>query len=179
MQMPVEGFFVTKIAQTFHPILSRSVSKKIEHMAKKNDSNERMHIDKAVKKIAQKLSRHGKIDNDFLKLICDYEPTCRGFYRLAIDEIDNQFHRPQHRLLIDFGPLDYYVACFSTNPNNEHITKEFKTSIRITFNADFSRRCTDPFSFESFQEYPNMHIYDCGDDAYPLQSIRKCFPSTP
>ena len=151
---------------------------RIDQMAKKNDPNERMHIDKAVKKIAQKLSKQRKIDSDFLKLICDYESTCRGFYSLALDEMDAQFHRPQRRLLMDFGPLDYYVACFSTNPNNEHITKEFKTSIRITFNADFSRRCNDPHSFELRQEYPGMYICNFGNGLYPLQSIRECFVNT-
>lgn len=143
----------------------------------KNDPDERMHIDKAVKKIAQKLSRHGKICDGFLKIICDYKPTSKGFYWLAQDKIDNQFYKPQHRVLSDFGPVDYYVACFSTNPNNEHIVEEFKTSVCIAFNPQFSLICTDLFSHVPAKVGLGF-IPDLGSDTYPVESIRKCFLHT-
>lgn len=150
--------------------------KRIDCMIK-NDPDERTHITKAVIKIAKKLSKYGKISNDFSKIICDYKPTNKGFYRLAQDKLDYQFYRPQNRLMIDFGPVDYYVACFSTNPYNEHIVKEFKTPIRITFNANFSRMCANPF-----QELPRVcagvRLVNFSNDLYPLQCIRRCFPNT-
>lgn len=151
---------------------------RIDCMAQRNDPNERKHIDKAVKKIAQKLFKRKRISYDFLRIICDYEPTYKGFYRLALDEIDNQFYKPQHRLLLDFGPVDYYVACFSTDANNSHIVREFKSTVRITFNADFSRRCKNPFSLSSSQVDPAGRIFDFSRNTYPLQSICECFPDT-
>ena len=158
---------------------SNSISlrfKRIDQMAQKNDPNERKHINHAIKKLARQLFKHGKISEDFLKIICDYEPTGRGLYRLALDKKDTQFCEPI--VQTEFGPVDYYVACFSTNPNNEHIVKEFKTSVRITFNSEFSRRCTDPFSRASFQVGSSGRVFDCSNSIYPLDSIRKCLLDT-
>lgn len=150
--------------------------KRIDCMIK-NDPDERKHINKAVTKIAQKLSKYGKISDDFSKILCDYKPTNKGIYRLAQDKLDYQFYKPQHRLLLDFGPVDYYVACFSTNPNNEHIIKEFKTPVRITFNAGFSRVCANPFQVLP-QVSNGVRFVNFSSYTYPLQCIQKCFPNT-
>ena len=72
--------------------------KRIDCIAQRNDPNERRHIDKAVKKIALKLFKCKRISSDFLRIICDYKPTYKGFYRLALDEIDNQFYIQQRWL---------------------------------------------------------------------------------
>lgn len=147
---------------------------RMDCMAQKNDPDERAHIDKAVKKIAQKLFRRKEINKDFLKIICDYEPTYKGFYRLALDEIDNQFYKPQHRLLSDFGPVDYYVACFSICPNNKHIVTEFKSTVRITFNKNFALRGTDPYSSEPYKTGLISRICNCDTFLYPFKSIHNC-----
>lgn len=135
--------------------------KRIDCMTK-NDSNERKHIDNAVKKIAMQLLDKKKITREFQERLHEYIPSNKGFFMLALDKIDDQFYGSPHRRLLDFGPMDYFVACFSINPNNKYIVREFKTPIRIAFNADFSQMYNNPFSI-----YP-----------YPQQSLRKCsFPT--
>lgn len=141
---------------------------------KKNDPEEREHINKAVKKIAKKLFLCNKIDNEFKQMILNYTPTYKGYHTLATDEIDHDFYKPQNRWLMDFGPLDYYVACFSVEPNNEHIINEFKSSVCITFNTDFSQRCTEPSSIVVNKSSSWNRVIDAGVGPYPINIIRTC-----
>lgn len=141
---------------------------------KKNDSEEREHINKAIKKIAKKLFLCNKIDYEFMQMFLNYTPTYKGYYTLATDEIDCEFYKPQNRWLMDFGPLDYYVACFSIEPNNEHIINEFHSPICITFNADFSQKCTEPSSIVVNKSRSWNRVIDTGYGSYPINSIRIC-----
>jgi len=145
---------------------------------KKNDTKEREHIDCAIKKIAQKLLKYNIINNDFAQIVADYKPTYKGYYTFATDEIDFEFHQPQNQWRIDFGPVDYYVACFSVKPNNEHIIKEFKSSVCITFNTEFLQRYTDPFAFCFKKTGTWASVVDVSRNLYPLKSIHECYCNT-
>lgn len=141
----------------------------------KNDPSERKHIDTAVKKIAKKLSKFERISDDFSRIICNFTPTNKGFYRLALDKMDHQFHKPQHQLSCCFGPVDYFVACFSINPHNECIMEEHKTSVCITFNEDFTRMYDNDFRIHRYRPEikHNNFLY-----VYPSKIIHNCFLDT-
>jgi len=174
-KMGYEGIFYHTDCPDFPSDCISLRFKQIDYMAKKNDPNERKHIDKAVKKIALQLFERGEIGVDFLEIVHDYEPTRKGFYRMALDKMDNQCHTPQ--ILMDFGPVDYYVACFSSNPSNTHIVREFEAPIKVTFSKNFSSRCSNPFSCEIVKNGPITFI-DGTSSTYPMQSIRGCFLDT-
>lgn len=122
---------------------------RIDYMTK-NDENERKHIKDTVKNALHSLLNQHKIRLKFVDVVTNYIPNQSG---LSIQNINSAFE-------ISADKVDYYVACFSTNPNNEYIKKHFKAQKRISFLPEFS------YTF-------------CSETQKSLPGVRKSFISFP
>ena len=101
-----------------------------------NDLQERKHIQETVKAVAEQLKDEDRITADFYEAVISYQPTNAGC-SMCITDTWNQETR-NNVVSMTYGKVDYYIGCFSTDPDNEHIIKEFGCSRRIKFNRFFS-----------------------------------------
>lgn len=100
------------------------------------DPQERQHIQETVKAVAERLKDEGSITADFYEAVISYPSTNTGF-SMCITDTWNQETR-NNVVSMSYGKVDYYIGCFSTDPNNEHIIKEFSSTRNIKFNRYFS-----------------------------------------
>ena len=136
----------------------------------KNDHEERRHIKATVAETAKQLFNDNKISHTFMETVCNYSSTDCSIYMLLTDQVDYQFGKPQNIGLLDYGKVDYYVACFSTDPQNDRIQKNFNAPVRISFDPSFVtpdkpiERKSEIFNFNFgpvFEFYPYRALTDC------------------
>lgn len=102
------------------------------------DPLERKHIQETVKKVADQLREEGRVTANFHHLVKSYTSAITGSPTYATDSLDCSTHVPQRILKTDWGETDYYIGCFSTNPENQHIKTTFHTTRKIEFVQCFS-----------------------------------------
>ncbi len=104
----------------------------------KNDNKERQHINITVRKVANDLYTRGEVNKGFAEQVINFEPTYRDIYTITTDEIYAEFG--SNIIKIGYGKIDYYVVCFSKNPNNEHIKEEFHAQKCFAFKKELSNQ---------------------------------------
>ena len=128
------------------------------------DNKEREHIQETVKAVVQQLKNEGRITYDFYKKVSEYQPTYQGYATIITEN---------NGISIPYGKVDYYIGCFSTNPNNEYIKQEFSSTRKIKFNRYFSV-IDNPTKLHQFNtgffSAPNYF-----DRFYPYVSLKSCF----
>lgn len=141
---------------------------RIESMRTGNDKKERIHIVDDIPRAIDDLKNIGKISSDFARTVHSFRPQNRGFSSIVTEEYDEKFHQPIIRWDIA-GELNYYVACFSTNPNNLHIKQKFCTPNRIAFRSEFSspQKALKNWALGKIPGYytelnPFSSLYECG-----------------
>lgn len=107
----------------------------------RNDDKERRHINDTVKRVAEKLQHEPKdsdryISADFAEIVQNYQNLDTGYYTVISEKINKELRN--HQIKWGYGAVNYYIACFSTNPNNEYIMESFKCPIRLSFRHSFS-----------------------------------------
>ena len=102
----------------------------------KNDDNERRHICDTVKEATNKLLENKLISQEFADRVNSFDVTDERNYTIKLAKKDSELGN--EILKLGFGKVDYYVACFSTNKDNEGIMKSFHAPIRLSFNTAFS-----------------------------------------
>lgn len=145
--------------------------KRIDFMTR-NDNKERKHIRDMVLSLLSEYHNIG-LDGDFVKKVLEYNPTEETFYSTITDKKDPIFNR--EIIKWDYAPCDYYVACFSTNPYNKHIIKEFKADYIFSLKECFAAECNSRGRFSRF--YPFLALndvnlnYDLKKVAYTSQQL--------
>lgn len=145
--------------------------KRIDFMTR-NDNKERKHIRDMVLSLLSEYQNIG-LDKDFVKKVLEYNPTEETFYSTITDKKDPIFNR--EIIKWDFAPCNYYVACFSTNPYNEHIIKTFKSDCVFSFKECFTAECNSSGGLSQF--YPFLALnevklsYDLKKVAYTSQQL--------
>lgn len=134
----------------------------------KNDHEERRHIKATVKETAIQLFNNAKISRTFMETVCNYIPTDCSTYMLITDETDYGFCKPQNKIMLNYGEVDYYVACFSTNSNNHSIQRDFKASVRISFHPHFVT------PDKSIKEKDNFFTLGPVSEFYPYKALAEC-----
>ncbi len=134
---------------------------KISSMTK-NDNNERRHICDTVKEVANKLLENKLISEEFANRVNSFEVTDKRNYTIKLAKKDSELGN--ETLKLGLGKVDYYVACFSTNMNNEHIMRSFDAPIRLSFDTAFSNPCQsnvhhNGFDFVLSSYYPRIEPY--------------------
>ena len=134
---------------------------KISSMTK-NDNNERRHICDTVKEATNKLLEKKMISKEFANRVNSFEVTDERHYTIKLAKKDPELGN--EILKLGFGKVDYYVACFSTNMNNEHIIRSFDAPIRLSFNTAFSNPyqssvCKNGFDLGLSTRYPRIEPY--------------------
>ena len=133
---------------------------KISSMTK-NDDNERRHICDTVKEAANKLLETKLISEEFADMVNGFGSTDKRNYAIKLAKKDPELG---NELKLGFGKVDYYVACFSTNRDNESIMRSFHAPIRLSFNIAFSNPyqgsvCNNGFNFVQSSYYPRIEPY--------------------
>lgn len=127
----------------------------------KNDQKERKHIEDTVEQSIQIFLKQHKIDREFADAVINYKTNHTG---LSIQKVKDTFY-------IDIDKVNYYVACFSTNSDNQYIRTHFHAPKCISFLPIFSQTfCPNPqndfpsfgnsfmsFPTISFPPYPQLH----------------------
>ncbi len=106
----------------------------------RNDKNERNHICDTVKEVIQRLLNEPKesekyITQEFADIVLGFKPNGIGWYIGISDVINKELGNNQ--ISAGYDKIDYYVACFSTNPDNKYIERRFKYPIRLSFERSF------------------------------------------
>lgn len=122
----------------------------------RNDNHERQYVQEIVEAVINDLLARAEITDFFANAVRTFQPTGMGFYSIATNKIDKELGLPIIKW--DYAKLDYYIACFSTNPDNEYIMKTFKYPIRLAFASAFSN--------------PKVVNYYC--DLPPYSNISQC-----
>lgn len=134
----------------------------------RNDTGERQHIVAAIQDAINKLESDKYITQEFAKIVQDFLADDTGknisFYTSASNMVDETFHRPVIKW--DFGETDYYIACFSTDPNNIYIQERFNCPIRLVFRSCFS----NPYEKTPIGNYRPTKFTPCGSTLYPYIS---------
>lgn len=103
---------------------------RIEDMIR-NDPEERRHIIASVQKALNNLCNEPKsserhISAEFADIVQNFPAKERdidvGLYTLISDRQNKELGNYQVKM--GYNRLDYYVACFSTDPDNEYIMRE-------------------------------------------------------
>lgn len=102
----------------------------------RNDSKERKHIIDTVIKCINMLLNQNKISADFAKHVKEFVPKEEGINTASTNSLDERFHN--YPVRISWGKTDYYMACFSINPNNTYIIKKYDATRCISFNSTFT-----------------------------------------
>jgi len=136
---------------------------RIESMTR-NDTKERRHIRDTMRETADRLLFQKRISNNFKDIVLLYEPNDEGIYRIATDEIHPDLKN--NIVKIDYGLVDYFVACFSICPNNAHIITELLKKHSIVKRIDFRNW------FSSSKEIGYKSLRHM---SYPFVSLDKCF----
>ncbi len=99
----------------------------------RNDTRERKHIEDTVKKSVDILFKQNKIDSKFKDAVINYKTNHTG---LSVKKAD--------KFYLSLDKINYYIACFSTNPNNQYIKTRFNAQKCISFLPVFSQTfCPD------------------------------------
>jgi len=135
----------------------------------KNDLKERRHIQDSIIETVNHLLENKKITQQFADIVLFNKTEDKGYYRYTTDEIDYSFRKPQNIIKIGYGIIDYFVACFSTDPNNEYIKSKFGTTQCIAFNSFFANPEKEKSNLNWFRIVGNYI------NEYPYSCIRSCF----
>lgn len=127
-----------------------------------NDEKERRHIQDTIHEISECLVSNGAISKDFANILLNYQPNDKGIYRIALDKVDEHCG---NKIKIGYGLVDYYVACFSTNPYNSHIITEMLVKHPSVDRIDFSSRFVSP---ESVGDSTIRRM------SYPFSALNNC-----
>lgn len=134
----------------------------------KNDEMERRHIGEDIRAVVAGLSENGLVNTDIAERILGYSSKDESAYLIVQDEVDEE--TKSNVLKLGYEPVDYYVACFSFDPDNQHIIENFGSTHRIVFKNFF----------------PGIHTLKRGifnfiinNDSYdPFLSLNECFLDT-
>lgn len=138
----------------------------IAHMTDKNDKKERKHIYDTVYEAAKRLLSQKQISKDFYDIVIHFESLEKG-YSISDTGITNRhIHVQNSKWRLTYTQLDYYVSCFSVNPDNKRIKDDFNAPMRIPFNKFFSAsqphyigRLTDDVSICAPQYYGSLYPF--------------------
>lgn len=156
---------------------------RIEDMIR-NDSEERRHIIASVQTATNNLSNEPKdserhITAEFADIVLDFPPketdTVVGPYTFVSEKMNKELGN--HQVTIGYNKLDYYVACFSTDPDNEHIMKKWSAPIRLEFKSGFSNPTEEPYGL--LNEFISIQMPGYYYNFSPYPEIRKCFAGHP
>lgn len=98
-----------------------------------NDSTERRKVSPVVKRVVDELLRKNEVTEDFAECIINFQPNDIGDIITMTDEIyDSSFDGcgggfKNEILDLNPGKIDYYVACFSKNPENNYLREWIKS----------------------------------------------------
>lgn len=156
---------------------------RIEDMTR-NDPKERRHIMASVQKALNNLRNEQKgserhISAEFADTVQNFPAKGTdvdvGLYTLISDKQNKELGNYQVKM--GYNKLDYYVACFSTDPDNEHIMRAWSAPIRLAFKSGFSNPDEMPCGFLNNQISIQMPGYYHNFSPYP--ELRKCFIEHP
>ena len=137
------------------------------------DPLERKHIQETVQKVADQLRDEGCITATFHDLVKSYTPAITGSSMYTTDSLDCSTHVPQRILKMDWGENDYYIGCFSTNPENQHIKTTFHTTRKITFSQLFSA-LDDSYALQDVMQN-GMHRVNYYNQLHPCKFLSAAF----
>lgn len=139
--------------------------KRIDLMTR-NDEKERRHMKDLVLALLEKSQNTG-LTKDFVKMVLQYTPTDEAFYttiKYEEDSPESEEYVIFDKKIVKWGvdSCDYYAACFSTNPYNKHIIKNFGSEYIFSFK-------------ECFSSQPNLLTQHNLSWFYPFSSLRNAF----
>ena len=134
------------------------------------DRQERKHIQETVKNVAKQLRDEKLILEGFYNKVINYRPTNCGFTTCVTDTYDRETNN--NTIGINYGKTDYYIACFSTNSNNQYIINEMKCTKRINFTSSFSK-ISNPQRTEKNESGFLNFIFNF-DNYEPCKSFQSC-----
>ena len=151
---------------------------RIEDMIR-NDLEERKHIVASVRKALNNLlnepqnsERH--IPAEFADIVENFPAKETdidvGSYTLISDKQSKELGN--YQIKMGYNRLDYYVACFSTDPDNEYIMRKWNAPIRLTFKSAFLNPNEMPHGFVNNQVAIQMPGFYHNFSPYP--ELRRC-----
>ena len=142
----------------------------------RNDREERRHIIAAIQDAISNLEKEPEssekyVTPEFVEIVQKFLTSNidkdQDFYTIISDEVNQKFGNYQVKW--GYGKLDYYVACFSTNPDNEYIMEKSGLPVRLAFKKLFSSSDEIPKCFFP----PYSKVAKCFLDYY-LKKVLYC-----
>lgn len=151
-----------------------------------NDPTERRKVSPVAKRVIDELLRKNEVSEDFAECVINFQPNDVGSIITITDEIYDSSSDGSGRgfrneiLEINPGKIDYYVACFSKNPENTYLQEWIQSRnsettgvVRISFDSSLC----DSGLLECRKNKWGMNIKGYKRIAQPSRAVEESFLS--